>query len=81
VEDGDEIAIDINRGSIDLCVSDAELQARHQRMNARGAAAWRPAGERNVSTWLRLWGLMARSASHGDGGCRDGERLAQFEAL
>lgn len=79
IEDGDEIAIDIDKCSIELCVSDEELQRRRDAMNARGAAGWRPAKDRNASTWLRLWGLMARSASHG--ACRDRERLAKFESL
>lgn len=79
IEDGDEIAIDIDNRSIELCVSDEELQSRRDAMNARGAAAWRPSNDRNASTWLRLWGLMASSASRG--GCRDRERLARFESL
>lgn len=39
IEDGDEIAIDIDDCSIELCVSDQELQRRRDAMNARGADA------------------------------------------
>jgi dihydroxy-acid dehydratase len=66
VEDGDPIEIDIPRRSIRLNVTEAELARRRQAMNARGAAAWKPASRRRaVSKALRAYAAMATSASRG----------------
>jgi dihydroxy-acid dehydratase len=66
VEEGDEIAIDIPNRSIRLLVSDEELARRRQAMEAKGAAAWRPAGrERRVSTALQAYAALTTSAARG----------------
>ncbi|MEO8368778.1 MAG: dihydroxy-acid dehydratase [Candidatus Solibacter sp.] len=66
IEDGDLLAIDIPRRSIRLDVSDAELERRRQAMQARGAAAWKPANrQRIVSKALQAYAAMATSASRG----------------
>jgi dihydroxy-acid dehydratase len=66
VEEGDSIQIDIPRRSIRLDVSDAELARRRQAMEARGAAAWKPASrQRSVSKALQAYAAMATSASRG----------------
>jgi dihydroxy-acid dehydratase len=66
IEDGDLVAIDIPRRTIRLDVSDAEFARRRQAMEARGAAAWKPASrQRTVSKALQAYAAMATSASRG----------------
>jgi dihydroxy-acid dehydratase len=66
VEEGDRIEIDIPRRVIRLDVSDAELARRREAMEARGAAAWKPASrQRSVSKALQAYAAMATSASRG----------------
>ena len=66
VEEGDRIEIDIPRRVIRLDVSDAELARRREAMEARGAAAWKPASRhRSVSKALQAYAAMATSASRG----------------
>jgi dihydroxy-acid dehydratase len=66
IEDGDLLAIDIPRRTIRLDVGDAELARRRQAMEARGAAAWKPASrQRTVSKALQAYAAMATSASRG----------------
>ena len=76
-EDGDPIVFDIPNRSVHLDLSDAELARRRAAMLARGERAWKPATrQREVSTALRVYGLMAASADKG--GARD---IARLEAL
>lgn len=80
VQDGDVIVFDIPNRSVHLDVSEEELERRRAEMNARGDKAWKPATrERNVSTALRIYGLMA--ASGDKGAARDLDRLARLERL
>jgi dihydroxy-acid dehydratase len=66
IEDGDRLVIDIPQRSIRLDVSDAELLRRREAMQARGAAAWKPANrQRVVSKALQAYASMATSASRG----------------
>jgi dihydroxy-acid dehydratase len=66
IEEGDRIEIDIPKRSIRLAVSDAELAKRRSAMEARGAAAWKPATrKRQVSSALRAYAAMTTSASRG----------------
>ena len=66
VEEGDRIEIDIPQRSIRLNVSDEELARRREAMEARGAAAWKPASrQRSVSKALQAYAAMATSASRG----------------
>lgn len=67
VEDGDIIDIDIPGRSIVLDVSDAELAARREQMNAKGEQGWSPAEvrERHVSYSLRAYASLATSADKG----------------
>jgi dihydroxy-acid dehydratase len=66
VEDGDRIEIDIPKRSIRLAVTDEELKARRDAMNAKGTAAWRPANRnRVVSSALRAYAAMTTSADRG----------------
>jgi dihydroxy-acid dehydratase len=67
VEEGDIIEIDIPARSINLKVDEATLAARRAAMEAKGEAAWQPAAprQRAVSTALKAYGLLARSAAYG----------------
>ena len=67
VEDGDIIEIDIPARALNLAVPDAELARRRTAMEARGDAAWQPAGprRRQVSSALRAYAALATSASRG----------------
>jgi dihydroxy-acid dehydratase len=66
VQDGDTIRFDIPARTVTLDVHEAELQARRAAMDARGQHAWQPGPrQRNVTTALRAYGLMATSADRG----------------
>jgi dihydroxy-acid dehydratase len=67
VEAGDRIAIDIPARTIELRVSDEALAERRAAMQAKGAAAWKPAAprKRNVTTALRAYAAFATSAARG----------------
>ena len=66
VEDGDTIEIDIPNRRIHLAISDAELTARRAAMEARGSAAWKPAGRvRAVSAALQAYAALTTSADTG----------------
>ncbi|HWJ87640.1 MAG TPA: dihydroxy-acid dehydratase [Pelagibacterium sp.] len=67
VEAGDQIEIDIPNRTINLLVSDAELEARRAAMNAKGADAWRPTEQRKrkVTTALKAYAAFASSADLG----------------
>ena len=66
VEAGDTIEIDIPGRSINLSVSEDELEQRRAVMDKQGAAAWRPRNRnRQVSQALRAYAVMATSASRG----------------
>ncbi|MBW2714115.1 MAG: dihydroxy-acid dehydratase, partial [Deltaproteobacteria bacterium] len=71
IEEGDAIRIDIPKRTIDLQVSDEELDARRAKMEARGDMAWMPSEKRDrmVSKSLQAYALMASSADKG--GVRD----------
>jgi dihydroxy-acid dehydratase len=75
VEEGDAIVIDIPHRRIHLAVSEDELARRRAAMEAKGAAAWKPAKrERFVSQALQAYALMTTSADRG--AVRDLGRLA-----
>jgi len=75
IEEGDTIEIDIPSRSIRAALSDATLDERRARMDARGAQAWRPASrQRVVSTALRAYAALATSASRG--AVRDVDQVA-----
>lgn len=66
VEDGDPIVIDIPQRIIRLDVPDAVLAERRAAMQARGAAAWKPAErQRVVSPALRAYAAMTTNAARG----------------
>jgi dihydroxy-acid dehydratase len=66
IEDGDRIEIDIPQRVLRLAIGDDELKRRRAAMEARGAAAWKPATrERHVSRALEAYAALATSASRG----------------
>lgn len=67
VEPGDIIEIDIPGRSINVNLSDAELAARRQAMDARGRAGWKPALQRprKVSAALKVYASTVTSADKG----------------
>jgi len=67
VKEGDTIDIDIPGRTINVRLSEAELARRRTAMDARGAAAWKPAAPRarNVSQALRAYAAMTTSAAFG----------------
>lgn len=66
IEEGDMIDIDIPARCIQLRVSDDELKARRQKMEARGADAWKPVNrDRQVSKALKAYAATAASADRG----------------
>ncbi|WP_196259245.1 dihydroxy-acid dehydratase [Pelagibacterium limicola] len=67
VEAGDRIEIDIPNRTINLLVSDAELERRRAAMEAKGPDAWKPAEKRkrNVTTALKAYAAFASSADLG----------------
>jgi len=66
IEDGDTIAIDIAQRTIDVEVADAVLTERRRKMEAKGAAAWKPnSRKRVISQALQAYALFATSADRG----------------
>ena len=67
VEEGDMIEIDIPGRTIHLAVSDADLAARRDAMDARGDSAWAPGKDRprKVSAALQAYAAMTTSAAKG----------------
>jgi dihydroxy-acid dehydratase len=65
VEEGDKIKIDIPNRRIDLAIDDATMAARRQKMEAKGAAAWKPNRDRHVSLALQAYAAMTTSAARG----------------
>jgi len=74
IEDGDTIEIDIPNRTINLAISDVDLQARRDAMEAKGKDAWKPVDrERVVSKALLAYAALTTSADKG--AVRDLEQL------
>jgi dihydroxy-acid dehydratase len=67
VQNGDIIQINIPNRTINVKLSDAELQARRKNEDAKGTAAWKPSEvrPRKVSASLKAYALLATSADKG----------------
>ncbi len=66
VQDGDGIDIDIPNRSIQIRISDAELQSRREAMDAKGKLGWKPLNRvRVVSPALKAYAMLASSADKG----------------
>jgi dihydroxy-acid dehydratase len=66
IQDGDVIEISIPNRSINVRLSENELEVRRKKELSKGAAAFKPANrKRNVSQALRAYALFAASADKG----------------
>ena len=66
IQNGDVIAIDIAKRSIEVDVTKKELAARRKKMEAKGAKAWKPARRKRViSQALQTYALLPTSADKG----------------
>ncbi|OUR78320.1 dihydroxy-acid dehydratase [Alphaproteobacteria bacterium 46_93_T64] len=67
VQEGDTIEIDIPNRTINLAISDEEMEARRAAMIAKGDAAWAPTEKRTrvVSKALRAYAALTTSAARG----------------
>lgn len=66
VEEGDTIEIDIPNRRIELVISEEQVAARRDQMEARGKLAWKPVDrQRQVSVALQAYALHATSADRG----------------
>ena len=66
IRNNDKIAIDITGRSINLVISDKELQKRRNEEEAKGVKAWKPATRvRNVSKALKAYASLVSSADMG----------------
>ncbi len=65
VKDGDIIEINISERSINVMISDEELEARRKAEEAKGDAAFKPNRERVVSKALKAYANMVSSADLG----------------
>jgi dihydroxy-acid dehydratase len=67
VEEGDIIEIDIPNRTINLKITDEELAERRRRMEAKGAAAWKPTQPRarKITSALKAYAALTTSAARG----------------
>ena len=65
VRNGDTIAIDIPNRTINVIVSEQELEVRRAEERSRGAAAFKPQRQRQIPQALRAYALFAASADKG----------------
>jgi len=67
VEEGDTIEIDIPNRTINLAITDAEMEQRRTAMEAKGKDAWKPTENRQrvVSKALQAYAALTTSAARG----------------
>ena len=65
VRNGDTIAIDIPNRTINVIVSEQELEVRRAEERSRGMAAFKPQRQRQIPQALRAYALFAASADKG----------------
>jgi len=66
LEEGDTILIDINNRTIDVDLTNEELENRRRKMDAKGKKAWKPATRtREVSAALKFYAKLTTSADKG----------------
>lgn len=67
IEQGDLIRIDIPNRTINVKLTDDELAARREAMEAKGATAWKPVEQRprKITPALKAYALLATSADKG----------------
>jgi len=66
VKNDDVIEIDIPNRTINICITNEELESRRTEMESKGNAAWKPVSrERQVSQTLKIYASLATSADQG----------------
>ena len=67
IQNGDIVRIDIPNRSINVALSDEELNRRRQEMESKGTHAWKPTKirPRKVSASLKAYAMLATSADKG----------------
>jgi dihydroxy-acid dehydratase len=65
IKNGDSIAIDIPNRTIDIKISEKELADRRAQEATKGASAFQPHRQRQISQALRAYALFAASADKG----------------
>jgi dihydroxy-acid dehydratase len=66
VKNGDAIEIDIPNRSINICITNEELEIRRREMETKSERAWKPASrERQISQALKIYASLAASADKG----------------
>ncbi len=65
IEEGDMIEIDIPGRTINVAISDDELETRRAAMDAKGKGGWKPNRDRKVSAALKAYAAMTTSAARG----------------
>lgn len=65
VKNGDIIDIDIPNRSINVRISDNELENRRKEEEGKGKEAWKPIRDRKISTALKAYASMVTSADKG----------------
>ena len=67
IQNGDIVRIDIPNRSINVALSDEELNRRRQEMESKGTHAWKPTEirPRKVSASLKAYAMLATSADKG----------------
>ncbi|WP_025898655.1 dihydroxy-acid dehydratase [Sneathiella glossodoripedis] len=67
VQEGDTIEIDIPNRTINLAITDAQMEERRKVMEARGGDAWKPTEKRSrvVSKALQAYAALTTSAARG----------------
>jgi len=66
IENGDVILIDIPQRTIQLDLSESELNKRRKKMQAKGTSAWQPQDrDRPISYALKNYAMLATSADKG----------------
>lgn len=75
IRDGDDIKVDIPNRTIDLLISEEEMNHRRKAMDERPDGGWKPFMERprQVSAALKAYAMLATSADKG--GVRDFSKL------
>jgi len=74
VEEGDIVDIDIPNRTINLAISDAEMERRRTAMEAKGDKAWQPVNRQRVVS-AALWAYAAMTTSAANGAVRDVSQL------
>ena len=65
IRNGDTIAVDIPNRTIEVRISEKELEARRKQELSKGASAFKPKRQRQISQALREYALFATSADQG----------------